>query len=200
VSGKKPLLLLLPLAIALLLAQWSCGGSRTQPDLCNCNPAANSSEDYRTVAKHVDLPQGTPIEVSVTDILKFPLITPQPGFNAPRTGRELNLYHVGNAFVQFVQLISGDCDVHIEISATADKNAPRVIVETPHTDSYCTARRNLAAQLNGHGVIADEAGWDLNPPLPAQVLGLAFQDEPHRRGTPQVATIWELHPAIVTLK
>jgi hypothetical protein len=152
------------------------------------------------VVKHVDLPQTTPIEITVADILKFPLITPQPASDAPRTGKELNLYHVANAFVQHVGLIGTDCDVHIEISDTPDKNAPRVIVETPLTNSYCPARRNLAAQLNAHGVIVDTGGFDVNPALPAQVVGLAFQDFPHARGTAQVATIWELHPAIVTLK
>jgi hypothetical protein len=202
VSLKKPVLLLLPLAAVLLLLQWSCGGleTRTQPDLCVCTPAVSPDEDFRTLAKHVDLPQKKAIEISVRHILNFPRIKPPPGFEAPRTGRELNLYHVGNAFVQFVQLMPGDCDIHIEISASADKDAPRVIVETPHTASYCSARHNLAAQLNAHGVVVDNAAWDLNPPLPAEVLGLAFQDENHQRGTPQVATIWELHPAIVTLK
>lgn len=201
--GKKRFWLLVPLVFALLLLQWSCGGGlakRTQIDLCNCTPSEPSSTDYRTAAKHVDLPQQTPIEISVTDILNFPLISPQPAFDAPRQGRELNLYHVANAFVQFVRLIDTDCDVHVEISASPDKNAPRVIVETPLMDSYCSARRNLAAQLNAHGVIVDTGGQEVDPPLPAQVLGLAFQDNPHARGTPQVATIWELHPAVVTLK
>ena len=202
--GKKSLFLLFPVVFALCLLQWSCGGGsigkRTQPDLCNCSPTEPFSTDYRTAAKHVDLPQTTPIEISVTDILNFPLINPQPAFDAPRSGRELNLYHVGNAFVQFARLIGSDCDVHVEISATADKNAPRVIVETPHMDSYCAAHHNLAAQLNAHGVIIDTAGQEVDPPLPAQVLGLAFQDNPHNRGTPQVATLWELHPAVITLK
>jgi hypothetical protein len=30
-------------------------------------------------------------------------------------------------------------------------------------------------------------------------LGLAFEDFDHNRGSAQVATIWELHPAIVNL-
>jgi hypothetical protein len=202
VRGKKAFWLLVPFVFIFLLLQWSCGGGskRTQPDLCNCTPTEPASTDYRTAAKHVDLPQTAPIEISVTDILNFPLLNPQPAFDAPRTGRELNLYHVGNAFVQFARLVGSDCDVHVEISATADKNAPRVIVETPHMDSYCAARHNLAAQLNAHGVIVDDAGQEVDPALPADVLGLAFQDLPHKRGTPQVATIWELHPAIVTLK
>jgi hypothetical protein len=33
-----------------------------------------------------------------------------------------------------------------------------------------------------------------------EVLGLAFQDYSHDRGTKKVSTVWELHPAIVTIK
>jgi hypothetical protein len=192
--------------VAAIVLQWSCGGGsgggivRTQPDLCQCTPSAPASTDYRTAAKHVVLPQKTPLEITVGDILNFPLISPQPASDAGRTGRENNLYHVANAFVQFARLVGSDCDVHVEVADSADKNAPRVIVETPHMDSYCAARHNLAAQLNAHGVIVDGAGQELDPALPAEILGLAFQDNPHSRGTAQVATLWELHPAVITLK
>ena len=36
--------------------------------------------------------------------------------------------------------------------------------------------------------------------VPVDVLGMAFQDFNHPRGTAHVATVWELHPAVVTLK
>ncbi len=35
--------------------------------------------------------------------------------------------------------------------------------------------------------------------LPVDVLGMAFEDFDHYRGSAQVQTIWELHPAIVTI-
>jgi hypothetical protein len=35
--------------------------------------------------------------------------------------------------------------------------------------------------------------------LSAQITGMAFEDFDHSRGSAQVATIWELHPAIVTI-
>jgi hypothetical protein len=35
--------------------------------------------------------------------------------------------------------------------------------------------------------------------LPVAVLGMAFEDFEHNRGSAQVATLWELHPAIVTI-
>jgi hypothetical protein len=202
VRAKKPFFILLPPACALLVVIWSCGGLglRNQPDLCNCSPSASSSTDYRTAAKHLLLPSQTPTEITVSDLLNFPLINPQPAFDAPRTGRELNLFHISNAFVQFVRLVGSDCDVHVEISDTPDKNAPRVIVETPRNGTYCAARLNLMLQLNKRGIVIANGGQEVNPPLPVQVVGLAFQDTPHVRGTALVATIWELHPAIVSLK
>ena len=184
------------------MVTWSCGGlgGRSQPDLCDCSPSASSSTDYRTEVKHVLLPSQSGAEITVRDILNFPLISPQPAFDAPRSGLELNLYHISNAYVQFVRLVGSDCDVHVEISDTPDKNAPRVIVETPNNGTYCATRLNLMVQLNHRGIVINNAGQDVNPPLLAQVAGLAFQDRPHDRGTDLVGTLWELHPAVVTLK
>jgi hypothetical protein len=42
-------------------------------------------------------------------------------------------------------------------------------------------------------------GGDLAQPLPVSVLGLPFEDFEHGRGSPQVSTVWEIHPAIVIL-
>jgi hypothetical protein len=48
-------------------------------------------------------------------------------------------------------------------------------------------------------------GGELPQALPADVVGLAFLDFDHSaiglgRGSAQVGTLWEIHPAIVTLK
>lgn len=168
----------------------------TADQLCNCTDTEPDSADFRTAAKHVDMPQGTPQEIAVTDILGWS-VPPEPAFDAPRTGRELQLFHIASAFVQLVVLQPGDCDLHIEISAVPDKNAPRVIVETPKNESFCPARQNLLQQLNARGM---QMTGELATPPQAEVLGLAFQDFNHQRGSPMVATPWELHPAIVTLK
>jgi|SRR5579859_443627 len=203
IRARVPLkfLLFLTLLMALLALEWGCGATKQiQTDPCNCDPTEPASVDYRTAAKHVDLPSGTPQEITVTDVINFP-VGPSPAPDAPRSGRELQLFHIANAFAQLVWLNPSDCDVHVELSATADKNAPRIIVETPHMDSYCSSRQQLAAMFKAHGVIIDNSRKDVNPPLAADVLGLAFQDIPHAtRGSAQVATVWELHPAVVTLK
>jgi hypothetical protein len=52
------------------------------------------------------------------------------------------------AFLQAVTVNSEDCDVVFELSQTADKNARRVIVETPVDTEFCSARKNIQAQLS----------------------------------------------------
>jgi hypothetical protein len=190
------------LVILLSAVILSCGSSRVQShiqDLCNCLPVEPDAVDYRHAAKHVPLPNGTPQEITVATILSWPT-TPVLPPDQPRFGRELQLVHVASAFLQNASVNPGDCDVHLEISATADRNAPRVIVETPVDSEYCSARQQIQSQLAAHGFKLDvQNGGDLPQALPCSVLGLPFEDFEHNRGTAQVATLWEIHPAIVTI-
>src|SRR5262249_8541973 len=93
----------------------------------------------------------------------------------------------------------GDCDLHLEIASTADKNAPRVIVETPNDDSFCSSRMAIKSALAAQGFNLGPSSGELATPVPVTVTGLAFQDFNHQRETAKVATVWELHPAIVTV-
>ena len=121
--------------------------------------------------------------------------------DAPRSGRENNVFHVATAFVQTASVNSADCDVTMEISATPEKNAARVVVETPVNSEFCSARQNIQAQLKNHKFRLDsQHGGELPQALPAQIIGMAFEDFEHNRGSAQVGTLWELHPAIVTLQ
>jgi hypothetical protein len=73
-------------------------------------------------------------------------------------------------------------------------------VETPVDSEFCSARQNAQSQLAKHGFKLDsQHGGELPQPLPVAVLGMAFEDFEHNRGSAQVATLWELHPAIVTI-
>jgi hypothetical protein len=191
--------------MVLWLLSGSCNGQNygiLQPspeDLCKCLPIEPDIADFRHIAKHQAIPSMTPVETDVTTMLSWP----QDAFvapDAPRTGRELQVFHVASAFVQEASVNAADCDVHFEISQTADKSAPRVIVETPVDSEFCSARQNAQAQLAKHNFRLDsQHGGELPTALPAQVLGMAFEDFDHTRGSAQVATIWELHPAIVTI-
>ena len=137
------------------------------------------------------------IEIDVNTMLSWKQDLALPP-DAPRSGRELQVFHIGLAYLQNASVNSGDCDVHMEISQTSDKNAPRVVVETPVDSEYCSARRKLQSMLAQHGFTLDTThGGDLPEAIPVDVLGLAFEDFEHNRGSAQVATVWELHPAIV---
>jgi len=133
----------------LWLASGSCKGSDygvlqpTPEDLCRCIPFEPDIADFRHVAKHQAIPTIAAQEIGVDTILSWTqdaFIAP----DAPRTGRELQVFHIANAFVQEASVNAADCDVHFEISMTADKSAPRVIVETPVDSEFCSAGKPVA--------------------------------------------------------
>lgn len=194
--------------LVLLMLAWtgSCGGGSASNDpICHCTPSEADSQDFRHAEKHVPLPDTTPIETTVAEILTWP-DGPDPTDSTPRDGRELNLYHVATAYLQNARLITFDCDVHLEISGVPDKSAPRVIVETPMDPEYCDNRKALRTALANHGfqlqfigeTAVDQA--ELPQALPVSVLGLAFRDFEHNRGSKEAETPWELHPAEVTVQ
>jgi hypothetical protein len=190
------------LGIAALSFVQSCGGGNS---ICNCTPTATTAQDFRYAEKHVPLPQIAPLETTVAQILAWPP-GPDPTNTTPRVGRELTLYQIPTAYLQNARLISFDCDMHLEISDTADKTAARVIVETPIDSEYCDNRKALQAALSKHGFqlryVNNQqiAQSELPQALPVSVLGLAFRDFEHNRGSAEVGTPWELHPAEVSLK
>jgi len=191
--------------ILLVLTLVSCTGQDygvlqpTPENLCKCLPIEPDLADYRHLAKHVPIPD-TPIqEVTVETILGWaqdPLIPP----DAPRSGRELEVFHIATAFLQNASVNAVDCDVVMEISQVPDKTSARMIVETPVDSEYCSARQNIQAQLKQHAFRLDsQHGGELPQALAVDVVGMAFEDFEHDRGTTQVATLWDLHPAIVNL-
>jgi len=121
----------------------------TPENLCKCLPIEPDLADYRHLAKHVPIPDISIQEATVETILGWaqdPLIPP----DAPRTGRELEVFHIATAFLQNASVNAADCDVVMEISQVSDKNAARMIVETPVDGEYCSARQNIQAQLMQH--------------------------------------------------
>jgi hypothetical protein len=205
-------------AVMALFVALSCGGgsyhsSSTSPtsptpgapvtntsndSICNCTPSGPDSTDYRHAAKHVGLSGSSGAEINVATMMSWGT-PPDPPADAPRSGRELQMFHITRAYMHFVWLVGSDCDIHVEIADSPDPNAPRAIVETPIDSVFCPARSNLRQALSGRGVPINMNGYDLPTPVPVEVLGLAFQDYNHPRGTTHVATVWEIHPAIITV-
>jgi hypothetical protein len=190
--------------ILLALVAVSCKGQDfgvlqpTPKDLCQCLPIEPDIADYRHLAKHVAIPNiPAPQDVTVDIILGWPQDAFLPP-DAPRSGRETEVFHIPNAFLQNASVNAVDCDVVMEISHIVDKSSSRMIVETPVDSEYCGARQNLQAQLKQHGFRLDsQHGGELPQALRVDVVGMAFEDFEHDRGP--AATLWELHPAIVTL-
>src|SRR5260370_1321621 len=76
--------------------------------------------------RHVPILSVAAQEIGVDTILSWTqdvIVAP----DAPRTGRELQVFHVASAFLQEASVNAADCDVHFENPMTADKSAPRVI-------------------------------------------------------------------------
>ena len=191
----------------------SCGSLNigvVQPlDLCQCTPLEPDIADYRHAQKHVPIaptgPMGpSPLTIDTMYAWKVP---PSPPIDPARTGVELIVFHITAAFMQEVSINGEDCDIHLEISQTASKTDRRVIVETPVDSEFCSARKNIQTQLAQHGVKLDPThGGEILPQgLLADVVGMGFLDFDHTavglppRGSAQVGTLWELHPATVNL-
>lgn len=202
--NPAPVVASLVLLAGLAISCGSVNVAEVQPqDICKCTPLELGLE-YRHDEKHVPIPPMTPSDITIDTMYGWPQTDPG-SLDPPRTGVELQVFHIAVAFVQEVSINSEDCDIHLEISQTVDKTARRVIVETPVDSEFCAARKNIQTQLAQHGFKLDvENGGELPQALPADVVGLAFEDFDHTaiglsRGSAQVKTVWELHPATVTL-
>jgi len=195
--------------VAVLFGLLSCGGTggpnspATPPDpmanACTCTPSEPASTDYRHDAKHQSLPTMSGQDTTVAAILGW-AIGSDPGFSAPRSGIENQVFHVASAYVQFVWLVPNDCDIHMEVSDVPDKTAPRIIVETPIDSEFCPTREAETSGLSRYGVQVSTGGFETAQGIPVDIVGMAFRDFEHQRGTNFVASLWELHPAIVTVK
>lgn len=192
--------IMLQAVLLLVFVSMSCSVLSHVETICNCLPLLPDISDYRHAAKHVPLPSGTPQQITVDTILSWPQ-TPVLPPEQPRFGRELQLVQVAKAYLENASVNPSDCDIHMEISQIADKNAPRVIIETPVDSEYCSNRQYIQSHLAQLGFQLDTShGGDLVQPVPISVLGLPFEDfeHPDQRGTAHVATLWEIHPAVIT--
>src|SRR6202158_6250033 len=157
-SMKRTLLVGFLTVLALLSA--GCNGTAygiLQPnpeDLCKCLPIEPAILDFRHLAKHVPIPSIAAQEIGVDTILSWTqdaIVAP----DAPRTGRELQVFHVASAFLQEASVNAAECGVHFEMSMTARMIALRVIVETPVDSECCSPRKNDQSQLAHHKFVLD---------------------------------------------
>jgi hypothetical protein len=178
------------------------GGTVNLSALCACKPTHITPDDWRIEFKNGSLPHSEPQETTIAAILAWPAGA-EPSRREPRSGKELTVFHVAKAYLQSAFLRKGDCDLHMEVSAEPGKDAPRVIIETPGTAEYCPSRLSMYSDLKKSGFTMTDLSQELKQPLVVEITGVAFRDQTHTvwyaRGSAKVATLWELHPAVVKL-
>jgi hypothetical protein len=170
--------------------------------LCACKPTHITKDDWRIEYKNGALPKAEPEDITVGAILAWPQ-GPDPGPRTARSGNELKMFRIRKAYMQTAFFRRSDCDLHVELSEQPEKDAPRMIVETPGAPDYCTSRTGVYSDLQRSGITLTDLNQELSPPLNVEVEGVAFRDQAHpvwfARGSDKVTTLWELHPAILKL-
>jgi len=106
-------------------------------DLCKCLSIEPDIADFRHLAKHVSIPNIAAQEIGVDSILSWT----QDAFvdpGAPRTGRELQVFHLATAFLPEASVNAADCDVHFELSQSRnDLELHPAIVTIPEDSHVC---------------------------------------------------------------
>lgn len=176
----------------------------------SCTPTETLAQQNRTRMKHRTLPHTSP-GVKLMTVADMVALTPAAGVNSPgfRTSalpidpRETSVLTLkGDLWA--INIEPNDCDFHLEISAVGGAATDdRVIAEIPQLPSFVAARNALINQLHAAGV-ALQKRTILKSPIRVQVLGFAFYDAWHysaanpqrgnKHGSPQVGSLWEIHP------
>jgi hypothetical protein len=175
-----------------------------------CTATQTVLKQNRTRMKHRTPPHQKP-DVTLMTVAQIVASAPATGINSPgaRTSsipidpREASVLTLkGDLWA--INIEPNDCDFHLEVSEVGGSvDNDRVIVEIPQTPPFVAARNALLNKLHAAGVTL-HARTKLTQPIRVQVLGFAFYDawhfsstDPQRgnhHGSPQVASIWEIHP------
>lgn len=151
-----------------------------------CTPTVEKEKQHRSEMKHRKPGSGTSTNVTVTDMLNWEI--PKQARGEMSDPRESQIFTV-EGYVIHAKLSPDDCDVHLEIAATNDENAPRVIVEIPNDSGYQDAQK-VAVNAKGKKIaLTGYPFWD------SAHWAKADPKKGHNHGSAQVGTLWELHPA-----
>ena len=133
------------LIIGLLISSIAIAVPRTKST--DCSPSVEKEKQHRSEMKHRAIPTGDikPTLVSVNDMLNWDVPkNPRGEMSDPR---ELQVFTV-EGYVIHAKLAPDDCDVHMEIAATNDDKAPRVIVEIPNDKGFEEAQSQRSSRNN----------------------------------------------------
>jgi anti-sigma B factor antagonist len=174
-----------------------------------CTPTKTVPQQNRTRMKHRNPPSSSSIP-AVTTVTAMIAISPADGTSTtgfrtavgPIDPRE-NAVVILKGDLWQINIEPNDCDFHLEISEVGGTAASdRVIVEIPQTARFTAARNAFLQGLHAAGVTL-HSRTTLAHPIRVQVLGFMFFDAWHfsatnhrgnSHGSPQVDSIWEVHP------
>jgi hypothetical protein len=170
----------------ILITSTSYGAPRQKST--TCTPTVEKENQHRSEMKHRSIPTGTikPTLVSVTDMLNWDI--PKNARGEMSDPRESQVFTV-EGYVIHAKLAPDDCDVHMEIAATNDDKAPRVIVEIPNDKGFEEAQKIAVNSQGKKLAITGYPFWD------SAHWSKADPKKGHNHGSATVGTLWELHPA-----
>lgn len=205
-----PLILAASLSFAALAPSFSVTPNITPA--CPCSPTTRLDKQSRWQMKHRPISTVTPINVTVKDVLNWRSpnkinLRQRRTSNSPIADKESQIFSL-TGYVQYVSIEENDCDFHLEISHTQDKDGDRVIVEIPNDPAYIPVWNDVIAfcqdRRKGKYLQPGKAfSFRLAPKV--RVVGYAFYDARHwtkdqpkrgsNHGSRAVGTCWEIHPA-----
>jgi len=195
------------IALAILIAL-SCV-SVTRADIAGTTTQTVATQN-RTRMKHRTPPPQNP-GVTLVTVAQMVAASPATGITSPGARSSVqpidpreNSVLTLKGDLWAINIEPNDCDFHLEVSEVGGTvDSDRVIVEIPQTARFVAARNALLNKLHAAGVTL-HARTKLTQPIRVQVLGFSFYDawhyspnnpqRGHAHGSPQVGSIWEIHP------
>ena len=173
------------------------------------------SLQYRGTLKHRERGDETGTPITVADIYDLPEVRTDVANSEDHADRaipgsaELQTFTL-EAFLRQAKVEGNDCEIHLELSDTARKNARRVIVEIPPDadvkSDYQKILRLMHSRFPRRKKLGPGVAFGILPAVRVKITGFGFFDGVHKalagpkrpnggHGSAQVKTFWELHPA-----
>jgi hypothetical protein len=172
------------------------------------------SRQYRGVLKHRARGGETGTSITIAEIYALPdvpteLVNSDANNDRPMPGSAEQQTFTLEASLRQAKVEGNDCEIHLEFSETARKNAHRVIVEIPpdsdFASDYQKILRLMRSRFPRRRKLGPGVAFGLLPAVRMKVTGFGFFDGVHKamagpnrpnggHGSAQVKTFWELHP------
>jgi hypothetical protein len=174
---------------------------------CGCNYLGKAEHKRQEIKNRApgDISKTIPLQIS--DILNMQITSEEKSeikLNDSKLLLEENKIVSVTGYAWIIKLSSEDCDIHIELSETNDKNAERVIAEIPNTSDYCTLHSEVLNDLQNKFHLHKKKEYHFDKtdnggePIKLTVTGYLFWDSGHptnkSHGSDKVGSVWEVHP------